>query len=433
MAVALAHPHAGRVLRGDEEGVAVLARQGVVVAEHHRVELLSPARGHQHVALGDRALRGLDHGEVGPAVGGRELPAVAEPRSAPLHLVAGLREGLDARVHGHDPGDLVADGLSGRDVDEVGAVRVDPLGELAEDLPLGAGLPHLGPADLGAEGDAPLGGGLGAAVALLVAGGGGQQHHDLARIHQHLGGDHDVLVHAHGRAGEAVGHQPRVGQHVEEVAAARVEDLEAAVGRGLDHLLRAQAGGVGHVEAPLPRELGRRLRAHRHPAREGRGVGAHLRAALDPGVPADGHQAGARTAHVAPRQRQVDDRPHVLRAERVLGEAHRPDEDGGVGGRVHGGEPLHVGPRCAREPLQLVEPEVVQGGGELVEARRVLRDEALVEGAGRGQHLHHAGDERDVAADVHREELVGHPASRTGRSRRWRAPSSARARARGTG
>ena len=211
--VALAHPHAGRVLGGDEQGVAVLAPVSGSWSRNtielncfpRRVDSSmwpsgivrsggsTTAKWARPSGVGNSQpsqSRGPPHCTWSPVFASVSMPAYM-----------GTTRAISSRI-------ACPDGMC----DEVGAVRVDALGELAEDLPLGAGLPHLGPADLGAEGDAPLGGGLGAAVALLVAGGGGQQHHDLARIHQHLGGDDDVLVHAHRRAGEALGHQARVGQ-----------------------------------------------------------------------------------------------------------------------------------------------------------------------------------------------------------------------------
>ncbi len=215
------------------------------------------------------------------------------------------------------------------------ALGVDPLGQVAEDLPLGARLADPRPPDLGAEGDATLGGGLGAAVALLVARGRRQQHDDLPRVDEHLGRDHDVLVDAHRGPGEAVGDEGGVGERVEEVAAARVEDLDPPVAGGLDHLLRRQPRRRGRGEAPVLGDGRRRVRVERDAARQRGGVGAHLGAALHPGVAADGHEARPLAPHVAPRQREVDHGPHVVRPEGVLGEAHRPDEDGRVRGGVH--------------------------------------------------------------------------------------------------
>ena len=63
--------------------------------------------------------------------------------------------------------------------------------------------PDLVSGDLRAEGDPPLGGGLGSAVALLVAGGGGQQHDDVARVDEHLARHDDVLVHPQGHPARA--------------------------------------------------------------------------------------------------------------------------------------------------------------------------------------------------------------------------------------
>ena len=60
-----------------------------------------------------------------------------------------------------------------------GPLRVHPCREVGEDLPLAARLADARAGDLGAEDDAALGGGLGAAVALLVARGRGQEHHGV--------------------------------------------------------------------------------------------------------------------------------------------------------------------------------------------------------------------------------------------------------------
>ena len=79
------------------------------------------------------------------------------------------------------------------------AARGGAVHDVGEQAPLAAGLAH--PAgQLGAEHDAALGGGLGAAALLLVAGGDGQQH-DVVALDQHLAREHHVLV-------DAQGHQP---------------------------------------------------------------------------------------------------------------------------------------------------------------------------------------------------------------------------------
>ena len=107
------------------------------------------------------------------------------------------------------------------------------------------------PGDLGAERDPPLRGGLGAAVALLVAGGGGQQHDDVAGVDEHLARHDDVLVHPQRHAAERVVDELGVREHLEEVPARRVEDVELATRRRLDHLLRGEAGSVADGEPVL--------------------------------------------------------------------------------------------------------------------------------------------------------------------------------------
>ena len=271
--VALAHADAGRVLGRDEEGVAVGAREGVVVAEDHRVELLAaPGREHQ-VPLGHASLGRLDHARSGRARRGSGTPSrrrgarrpTAPGRPSPsgsrCPCTSGRRSAISTRISCPEP-QVMRCARSGstraaRSVRISHSVRASPT---------------FGPLICGAERDAPLGRGLGAAVALLVAGRGGQQHDDLAGIDEHLARHDDVLVHAHRRGGQARGHQPGVGQGVEEVAAARVEHLDAPVPRGLDHPLGVEARLGRHLEAPLLRELRRPTRGSpaRRPGRPSR-------------------------------------------------------------------------------------------------------------------------------------------------------------------
>ena len=162
--------------------------------------------------------------------------------------------------------------------------------------------PGRRPVDLGAERDAAFGGGLGAAVALFVAGRGREEHDHLAGIDQHLAGHDDVLVDPQRHPRQCRLDRGGIGQHLEEVAARRVEDVDLAAPSGLDHLLGrdpgpvadgeavllGQRGGVGGVDVDASGERGR--------------VRAHLGAALHPRVPADGHETGAGPTDVAARQ-----------------------------------------------------------------------------------------------------------------------------------
>jgi hypothetical protein len=76
--VALEEPELTGIVGVDEDVVAVGAGDRVVVAEHHRVELLAPAGGHREMALGDLDGGPLGDGEPPPARrGGRHAAPIA--------------------------------------------------------------------------------------------------------------------------------------------------------------------------------------------------------------------------------------------------------------------------------------------------------------------------------------------------------------------
>jgi hypothetical protein len=77
---------------------------------------------------------------VRPPVRGREPPAVAQPLAAPLDLVAGVAQLLDAGVGRDDPGDLLTDRLRVGAAEQVGPDGIDAAGEVEVDVPLGADL-----------------------------------------------------------------------------------------------------------------------------------------------------------------------------------------------------------------------------------------------------------------------------------------------------
>ena len=105
------------------------------------------------------------------------------------------------------------------------------------------------------------------------------------------------------------------GQHVEEVATARPQHVEVAAPRRLDHLRRVETPASSAPRTPTARPSVRRVRGvDRESAGKRRRVAAHLGAALHAGVTADRHQPGAGAADVAPREREVDDRLHVVDA-----------------------------------------------------------------------------------------------------------------------
>ena len=197
------HAEHARVGVGEEQRVAAGAGERIALGPHHRVELLAPAGREHEAALGhvDRVRR--HHAEVRLAVGGREHAAFAQARAADLDRVAGLAQPLDARVARHDARDLGADRAGGLAAEAVGELGAHAARDVGEDLPLRPRLADARAGDLGAERDAPLGGGRRAAAHLLVARRGGQQHDGFARVDEHLVGHEDVLVHAHRRAARA--------------------------------------------------------------------------------------------------------------------------------------------------------------------------------------------------------------------------------------
>jgi len=100
------------------------------------------------------------------------------------------------------------------------AVRTDAPPEVREDLPLAPGFADPGSLDLRAEQDAALRGRLRPAPGLLVPRASGKQHDDLARVDEHLARHDDVLVDPNRDPLERLPYRARIGQHIEEVAAA---------------------------------------------------------------------------------------------------------------------------------------------------------------------------------------------------------------------
>src|ERR1700694_2071211 len=94
-------------------------------------------------------------------VGGGKVPAPAEVRTAVLEAVALLRQRLDAGIFRNDFRDFRSDRSGAIEVEPVRDRRSDSARELQENLPLGTRLTNPWSIDLGAEDDAPLGGGFG--------------------------------------------------------------------------------------------------------------------------------------------------------------------------------------------------------------------------------------------------------------------------------
>ncbi len=201
-----------------------------------------------------------------------------------------------------------------------------------------------------------------------------------------------------------------VGQHVEEVAAARPQHVDLAARRRPRPSPRRRGPGRARPGTRTLRELGRALR-RRSATPPGNAVAyAPISdAALHAGVTADRHEPGARPADVAAGEREVHDRGDVVDAVLVLRDPHRPDQ--------HRGSRRRVDARRSAPCRRATRPTAPRGRRTTrARARRAARRSPSVCSrtnsrsiAALGEHhLQHAVDERDVATDVHREEVVGH-------------------------
>ncbi len=280
-------------------------------------------------------------------------------------------------------------------------------GNVREDRPFGTRFARTRPWYLWAEHDAALCGGLGAAARLLVAGHCGGQE-DLVAFDEHLRGNDDVLMHAQGGARERGAHRVGIGQRLEEVTAARPEDVDVPAPGGLDHLGRGEARPRRHVEAIAFAERTRVLGRNAEPARECGRVCAHLRAALHAGMPADGHEPSAFAADVATRQREIDDPLDALSAADVLRDPHRPHEHGRARLAVRLRERTKFLEAASRGRGEVLQSRSGESGTELVETDGALANEGFIDAAVRDQDLQDSAHEREIPAGVDSEERVGH-------------------------
>ncbi len=121
-------------------------------------------------------------------------------------------------------------------------------------------------------------------------------------------------------------------------------------------------------------------------------------------------------------EREVDDRADVVLARGVLGDAHRPDEDGALGRADHPRELEHLGAIDTGCPLEVGPVQRRERCGERVEAGGVAGDEVGVAPAVVDHLFHHAGQEGEVSAAVDLEEAVGDPRPEQGALRNRRNP-----------
>ena len=198
----------------------------------------------------------------------------------------------------------------------------------------------------------------------------------------------------------------RVGDR--RVLADDVERVERALGGGLQHLGHVQAARRREADAPALLErapLGRiedvleAGQAERHRA--------HVAAALDVVLPAQGIEPGAETPDVAGEERQVDERVDVVDRVVVLGDPEGPADDGAVGRRV-----------AARDPADLLGGDaglalrpLGRGGGDrraelLVAAGAVVDEPGVLKALGDDDVRDGVG-EGDVRAHAEGDVLVG--------------------------
>ena len=412
------HPHAGAVgqpeSRGgrgcEHHGVACQPAERIDVLVHDAVELLASASD-QHERVGV-AGPGVGDGlveatEACPTSGRSEGSSVAQTWSADLELIAGVGEALAARVLGDDLGDLGADGRRRGEAQVLRQARPGAGGDLAQHVALGARLGDARPGNLRAEGDAPLGRGLADAAWHLVAGRRRQQQHGVVRVVEHRRVQRQVEVHPQRHAGQRRRHARGVREHLPEAAADGQQHVDLAARGGVDHRRRrdTRPGRDGEPVVPLQRRRG--VGVDRHAAGEHGGVGAHLGAALDAGVAADGHQPTAGTPDEAAGQRQVDDRLDVLLALRLMGQTHAPDEDAAVGATDQLGVRDDLGARHAALALDARPVEALEVVAQVAPAGGVLGDEGLVEQPELEDGLERAPEEGAVAAGRNLDEAVG--------------------------
>ena len=211
-----------------------------------------------------------------------------------------------------------------------------------------------------------------------------------------------------------------IGQRLQEVAAHDPEDVEAAAIGGVHHLRRGEPLEGRAAETPTP------LRSASRCGSSSARRAAHLGAALHAGVAADRHQADLLAADPAARQADVHERLDGLDAVRVLRQPHRPDEDPVLRVAQQLREAL-ASPRawCRSPPRAAPMSRRCGVALRLLEAARVARamNSRSIQPS-RHQDLEDAVQEREVAAGVHGEPLVGEPACRTSPTRAPTAPSS---------
>ncbi|MCO5588369.1 hypothetical protein L7F22_042324 [Adiantum nelumboides] len=408
--VALGVPERGDVLAVAEHDPAPALDAAVAVGQavDGGVELVVAAQGlEQQVPVGHLEHLDRRHRELAAPGPGLEGPRV--PRRVRQHEPTGATDvHLVALAAGHDAGDVVADAAvvpaHRRPVDAV-PVAQGGLGDPGEDRDLraqvrarrrqrAAGRVHGARGVLDRD---ELRSGL-LDVALGPAQGGQDQRGPAAVQVRPV----DLRRDLHGQpgAGQRRGRDIGVRCGLQEVAAEADEDLDLPVTHGPDAVDGVQAVLTGRVE----RELG--LQGVEEGVRDAL-PDAHRPVALDVGVAADREQPGAPLADVALGQGDVGDLLDRRDAVAVLGQTHRPAEDGLARVPQQGRGPGDVGPGQPGGPgdgVAVDRGDVVAPG---VEAGGVPVEELVVQGVPLDEQRADGLEQREVAVDPDRQVEVG--------------------------
>ena len=137
----------------------------------------------------------------------------------------------------------------------------------------------------------------------------------------------DVLRDDEVEPGEALVDVVGVRLRLGRVLPDEVERLDAPVVEAGHHLVEPVARRLGHLRAPRLRELRAHVRVlDRLVAREVRGIRAGVVQPLDVVLAAQGVEARRLVAEVPRHEHEVRERPDVVDAARVLGDAERVED-----------------------------------------------------------------------------------------------------------
>ena len=278
-----------------------------------------------------------------------------------------------------------------------------PRHHLAKHPPFRPGRSDPPPGNLRREDDAPLGGGLGAAARRLVPRRRRQQQHVAVALGQHRRRHDDVLVDAEPRTTERGARARLVAQRLEEVAADDPEQIDVAArrrARSSRWPSSPRAAGTGKPHALCP--------SRRASPRSTRGTQPTSAPPWTPEWP----RIGTRPRFGRPSRPRA--RPTLTSALTVSTPCAccvRPIDQTKT---AFGPGDQQVGElaRCARAAMPLSrtmrsQPTAAACAQRVVESGRVLAHEGVVDAAALDERQQHAEQERQIAAGVDVEPVVG--------------------------